>query len=458
MSESLQSLFDTGHNVGELAQQLFPGGVQAAKHLPDDFIESIRLTRQLIKSGTGVIYEAGFMHDNLTCFVDILVREEEGWHIYEVKSSTSISDTNILDAAFQYHLLTRAGLDVRGVSLVYLNNQYARKGDLDIHQLFNIEPVLELVKAALPLVKTCLRDEIDTLRKKQVPDIDIGEHCSNPYSCDFMGHCWRHIPDYSVFDIAGLKAARKFELYQRGIVNLRDVPDNFRLSASQRLQVETEKSGKPFIDRQGIRSMVGKFKYPLYFLDFETFMPAVPLYDQSSPYQQLVFQYSLHDLSRPGDTPVHHEFLAQPGTDPRLQLIPRLLQDLGTKGNIIVYNQAFETTRLKELARDFPQYEKPINTLLPRIKDLMEPFRQKLYYVPEMKGSYSIKQVLPALVPGFGYAGLEISDGGMASSAFLKMMSESDQQVIEKIRESLLDYCRLDSLAMVEILKVLEGV
>jgi len=458
LSESQQAVFDTGHNVGELARKLFPCGVLAAKNLPKDFAESIKLTERLIKADTPIIYEAGFICDRLTCFVDILVRETNGYHIYEVKSSTGITETNIMDAAFQYYLLSKIGLDIGDVSLVYLNNQYIRSGDLDIHQLFTIEPVLERVKLVLPALKTHLKDQFSILKRKRVPHIGIGKYCKNPYPCDFKGHCWRQVPGYSVFNISKLNEDSKFELYGNGIIYTTDIPDDYPLNTNQAIQVQADKTGEIIVDTEALRDFLNNLNYPLYFLDFETFQAAVPLYDQSRPYQQMVFQYSLHYLPKPGGRLSHREFLAQPGDDPRLQVIPQLLHDLETKGDIVVYNQSFEKSRLSEAARDFPKYEKTIAKVIPRLKDLMTPFQQKLYYTPAMKGSYSIKQVLPALVPGLSYAGLGISDGGMASLAFLKLMSETDPTMIEQVRNNLLEYCKQDTLAMVEILKVLEGV
>jgi len=456
ITEGQQAIFDRGHNVGELAQQLFPGGVVAAFDLPQGFMRSIKYTRELIRRGMEVIYEAGLMFENTHCFVDILKKENGKWHIYEVKSSTEVKEVNIYDAAFQYYVLCSLGLEIGDVSVVFINNQYVREGDIDIQQLFNIESIFDQVLEHQPEVKNLLLTQVATLQKPEIPSIDIGPQCFHPYDCDFMGTCWKDIPEYSIFNISRLKTEKKFELYHHGIIETTDVPDDFPLSENQQLQVQSDKTGEVIIDKKGIKDFLDALKYPLYFLDFETFNPAIPLYDYSKPYQQIVFQYSLHILKQPGWELQHKEYLAHPVGDPRITMIKQLISEIGTKGDIVVYNKGFETARLNEIANDFPEYETAIQQIVSRIVDLMTPFQEKLYYTPEMKGSYSIKNVLPALVPGFGYENLEINNGGDASLAFENLLNETNPMIIEETRKNLLEYCKLDTLAMVEILMVLK--
>ncbi len=456
LTQEQQAIFASGTTVGELAQQLFPSGVLAARNMPDGFKESLEQTQQLITQGAEIIYEAELMFNNMTCFVDILAKENGRWHIYEVKSSTSVKDVNLLDAAFQYYVLISLGMDVADVSIVLINNQYVRQGELDIHQLFRSESVFEQVKALLPEVADALAIQTDALQQSAAPKVDIGQHCSTPYTCDFKGYCWKDIPDYSVFNISRLSGSIKFELAENGILLTTDLPCDYPLSESQTLQVHADKTGETVIDRQQIQNFLNPFRYPLYFLDFETFNPAVPLYDFSRPYQQIVFQYSLHILEKPGAELIHKEFLAGTDTDPRPKMMEQLIRDIKTEGSIIAYNKGFEVGRLKEIAGDFPRYETAFDNITQRVVDLMYPFQQKHYYTPAMKGSYSIKHVLPALVPGFGYDSLAISNGTDASLAFEKLLYEKDPALISQIRRNLLEYCRMDTLAMVEILKALE--
>jgi len=219
--------------------------------------------------------------------------------------------------------------------------------------------------------------------------------------------------------------------------------------------LDVYKSGEPLIDKEAIKEFIFDLNYPLYFMDFETFQPAVPLFDNSRPYQQIPFQYSIHYKKSEESELTHFEFIAEPGEDPREKFIKKLLEDTSAKGDIIVYNKAFEITRLKEIAKDFPACAEQIGERISRIKDLMIPFRQKHYYSPEMKGSYSIKAILPALVPELTYDELEIKEGGLASIAFESLWNETDMMIIAETREQLLEYCKLDTLAMVKILELI---
>lgn len=458
ISESQQAVFDKGTNVGILAQKLFPGGTDLGIYIPDNFSEVFKKTERLILEKFPIIYEAGFQYDNLLCLIDILTKENGKWHAYEVKGSTSVKEIYLWDTAFQYHVITSSGIELEDISVVFLNNQYVRNGELDLQELFIIESVKDRILPLLPKVKEYIKQMKGMLAHEAIPPINIGHYCNKPYQCSFTGHCWKDIPEYSIFDISRLTKEKKFELYEKGIVKVSDVPDDFPLSHNQQLQVFAEKSGESTINKDEIRAFVGKLHYPLYFLDFETFQPAIPMFDQSRSYQQIVFQYSLHILDKPDGKLIHKEFLAEAKDDPRIPLIEQLIEDIGTAGDIVVYNKSFETPRLNEIGSDFPEYESQINEINKRIVDLMLPFSQKHYYTPAMKGSYSIKKVLPALVPKFSYTDLNINEGGAASIAFENLYSETDKNKINITKKDLLAYCKLDTQAMVEILKVLSGV
>jgi hypothetical protein len=233
-------------------------------------------------------------------------------------------------------------------------------------------------------------------------------------------------------------------------------PEKFPLSEKQWLQVRSELNSQIIIDKKKIREFLKELKYPLYFLDFETFSTAIPIFDISRPYQQLVFQYSLHVLQSKKSELQHKEYLAEVnGIDPRMKFIEQLIVDCGKKGNILVYNISFESGKLSELANTFPRYGKEINEIIHRLKDLMIPFQKRWYYTPSMKGSYSIKKVLPALVPELSYYDLNIQEGGTAINTFSAMLTGVFQGDIEQTLNDLLAYCKLDTFAMVKILEKL---
>ena len=457
--ESLQAVFDQGTNIGILAQELFPNGADALPENHFKMVESVGKTVDFISQGETIIYEATFLYGDVLAALDILVKDDDGWKAYEVKSSTKVSETYIKDAAIQYYTITNSGIDLKDISIVHINNQYTKDGELDIHQLFTIESVYDQVLQFLPRIPNEVRRLKNVIESPEVPQIDIGPHCSDPYDCDFRGTCWKHIADYSIFNISRLNKDKKFDLYNQGVITLNQIDlSQTDLNPNQVLQVQSEVDGTTHIDIEEIRNFTNGLNYPLYFLDFETIGPAVPKYNGSRPYQQLVFQYSLHFQETSTSEIEHREYLADPSQDPRIGFIEQLIQDCGTGGDILVYNIGFERGKLNDLIEVFPEYSNELRGIVNRLKDLMMPFQQKWYYTPEMRGSYSIKSVLPALVPELSYNDLEIKEGGTASNTFLSMVNGTFEGDVEDKRRQLLEYCKLDTYAMVKILETLKSI
>ena len=445
-----QALFETGHTVGDLACQLFPGGVEI-EFDPQNFNRMIEQTRHLIDDGVEVIYEAAFKENGVFAMADILVKNGDGWDVYEVKASTGVKDYHLNDATVQWYALSNV-LKLNRIAIVHVNNKYVRQGDLDIHQLFHIEDVTETVLERLYDVPDLL-DGMETMLKGEEPEMEIGVHCDDPHTCDFKGYCWRDIPNPSVFNLYRMNGAKKFDLYHRGIVTYEDMPPDGPLSEIQQVQIQSSLSSTPLIQPEVISDFIQSLTYPIYFFDFETFMEAIPRFDGQRPYMQMPFQYSLHILHENGELE-HKEYLGNEHIDPRPGLVVQMLEDLGEQGSIVAFNQSFEISRIKELAKDFDEYSDRLLELIPRFKDLIEPFRNLGYYHPDMNGSFSIKSVLPALFPNdpeLDYKQLEIQNGGMAMDTFANLHRLKDPSQRDRIRQALLAYCRLDTLAMVRI-------
>jgi len=456
-SPSLQAIFDQGNQIGVLAQSLFSGGVDATPSSHFRMMESVIKTKEFLDNGESIIYEATFTYNEVLAALDVLVKDEEGWKAYEVKSSTSVSETYVKDAAIQYYTIVNSGIDLVDISIVHINNQYLLDGDLDINQLFTIESVKDQVLNYLPKIPNEVSRLKNVIEEDSMPKIDIGIHCLDPYDCDFKGACWKHIPEYSVFNISRLKTDKKFKLYNQGVITLDQVDlSKANLSNKQALQVKSEIEGKSYINKEEIRKFLNKLNYPLYYLDFETINPGVPKYQGTSPYQLVLFQYSLHIKQSEESELIHKEYLADPKKDPRIGFIKQLISECGSYGDILVYNIGFERGRLNELIEQFPEYKDPFQAIIERLKDLMIPFQNKWYYTPEMKGSYSIKYVLPALVPELSYNDLNIKDGGMASSIYLSMTNNNFKGDEISTRKDLLEYCKLDTYAMVKIIEKLK--
>ena len=448
-----QSVLDTGSAVGDLAMGLFGDYVEVSF---GDLGDMISKTKQLIEARTPIITEASFSIDGLFCSVDILkVFDENVVELYEVKSSTSVHDIYYHDAAFQCCVLNKLGYKVRACNIVHINNQYERNGDLNINELFTVE---DITTDAM-LLRRDVEANIDEIREyiKQTlePTDDIGEHCFSPYTCGFFGYCSRHLPTPNIFDVAGARTTTKFKCYRKGIVSFEDLNTCDLLSGAQYKQVEHELFNyPPYIDKESIRGFMKTISYPLYFLDFESFQPAIPLYDNSHPYEQIVFQYSLHYIEHEGGKLKHKEFLAYPGEDPRRKLAEQLCSDIPLNVCTTAYNMGFEKGRIRGLAEIFPDLSEHLMNIHDNIVGLMIPFPKKWYYCKTMQGSYSIKYVLPALFPNdptLDYHNLEgVHNGGEASDAFAKMADMTDEE-IETTREHLLKYCGLDTFAMVKV-------
>jgi hypothetical protein len=450
ITPQLQAIFDSGTKVGILAQQLFPGGIEVP-YEGLSYGEQLGKTKYLVKKGTKDIYEATFSHEGIFIKVDILHKGEDGWEIYEVKSSTGVKDVYYDDVALQYYVLKGCGLNISKAFLVHINNEYVRHGDIDVNELFFIEDLTDEVIEKQDFVAS------EVLKMKEMlgsdePDIDIGEHCRDPYDCEFIGHCWRHIPENSVFDFRG-RGVKKFDCYRQGLVRMEDVPFDL-LSPAQLIQLDGYLNKENVFNEEAVREFLDELWYPISFFDFETsYMVPVPMFDGVRPYQQVPFQYSLHVQQKEGAELKHFEYLSQAGEDPRRELIEKLLNDIPENSCVLAYNMSFETGILNELKGWFPEYEIRIDNIIANMRDLMIPFRSKAIYHWQMEGSYSLKKVLPALVPELSYERMDVSDGAMASDAWLKMITMEDVEEIENSRKALLEYCGLDTLAMVKILE-----
>lgn len=457
VSARQQAVFDRGTNIGLLARDLFPGGTDASPKERYAYAESVVFTKELMALGCAVIYEAAFMYEGVYAAVDILVRSEGRWKAYEVKQNSEIKKAHLPDAAVQYYVMTKSGVVLDDISIVHINNQYVRRGPLEVEKLFVAESVLEEVLEQQAFVEQQVPYLKSVLEQTEVPTKDIGPHCTDPYTCDFKAHCWKHLPSPSVFDIAKLNINRKTELYQAGIIRYEDITPEVGLNDRQRLQVTCHLENREHIDQEAVRGFVEGLAYPMYFMDFETFKPGVPLYDGTSPYQNIPFQFSLHYKKTPDADLRHVDFLADAGPDPRREFVEKLLHYTRLPGTILTYNQSFEQGILEDLADQLQEHAADLQERISRLRDLMTPFQNRWYYSPEMQGSYSIKAVLPAVVPTLSYDKLAIGDGEMASYVFQQMIEFPNKDYSE-LRKQMREYCKLDTLAMVRVMEVVRGI
>jgi hypothetical protein len=443
-----QHRFDEGHQVGELAKLLFPDGISIPT---DNFIGNINQTKNLLKQRR-ILFEPAFSIDNLYSRLDMLIPvDSDQWDIVEVKMSTEMKDEHIPDIAFQRFCCEKGGLTIRNSSIAFINNKFTRHGEIDPKQLFLVEDVTPRVNDSIAGIANQVKHMFDIISELKCPDVPVGIYCNDPNDCP-VNFCRESVPDNTILALyyAGKK---KYELFSQGIYFIKDIPAGYKLTKSQQIQQECERAGQTHIDKEAIKAFLDDLKYPVYYLDFVTFNPAIPMFDNSRPYQQIPFQFSLHVVETERAEPAHRSYLADGTGDPRPELLAELRNLLGDRGSIIVYNQTFEKKVLEQFGEAFPESGGWAKTVIDRIVDLYVPFRSFCYYNPRQKGSASLKEVLPA-VTGKSYEGLPIAKGDDASLAFTKLLSNKITDIErQKIRKDLIQYCGLDTEGMIWIVE-----
>ena len=414
VDDNTQARFDTGNAVGELARQRFPGG-RLIDEPYNQHLQAMETTQSLLSQGAvPALYEAAFAHEGIRIRADVLHQAGPGYDLAEVKSSTSVKPEHISDVAIQLYVLESSGIPVNRAYLMHLNNQYVYPGgDYDLEQLFALGDVTD---EARRFVADEVPDDLarmrEVLAEDAPPDIETGSHCTKPYTCPFFGYCH------------GEPAA-----------------------------ADTDPALASF--GPNLASVLAEVRYPASFLDFETFMPALPRYPGTRPYQTIPFQWSLHVQDAGGGRLYHREFLNEDGADPRERVILSLLDAMPAAGSIVAYS-GYEKRMLNELATAFPQYANGLLPLVDRLYDLL-PVVRRHYSHPSMPNN-SLKTVLPFLVPGAGYDDLDISEGTLASLHYLRMIDpDTPDEEGAKIRQDLLAYCARDTEATVRVLAALKA-
>ena len=455
VSPSRQAVFDSGSDVGKLARNLFPGGIL----IEADYLHfglALKLTRDHLADVKRMpLYEAAFQFDNVRTRVDILnPLAPGGYHLIEVKSATSLKDEYIMDAAIQYYVLRGDGVDVTRVSLAYLNKEYVYTGGAyELAELFRIDDITESVLSVQPEVVSSLSQMRLCLAEPEPPEIKPGRHCTQPYECEFSGYCHQGQSEHHISQLPRITDKLTAALEVAGIADIRDIPAGFEgLNDIHQRVRDCIVNDRIFLDDQ-IKIELAALQYPVHFLDFETFNPALPLYPGTTPYEIIPFQWSDHVMMADG-TLIHHEFLADGRGDPRPEFVSTLLAVLGDHGSIVVYS-GYEAGRIKALADSFPASEESLQALLPRLFDLL-PLVRRYCYHPEFHGSFSIKAVLPALVPDLSYTDLDINDGGLAATAYLEIVDAATPPSRRaELMQQLRRYCYRDTEAMVRLVEKL---
>jgi predicted RecB family nuclease len=449
MDKQTEARLEMGIEVGQLARQRFPGG-RLVEADPLNVPGALKRTAALrTDASVPAIFEGLFEFDHVLVRVDILERVgKDAWRLIEVKSSTQVRGDHLDDVAIQAYVLSGSGVRLIGLELMHINDGYVFPGgDLDLGQLFLREDVMQEVTDRQAEVPTRLAAMRNMLAASPAPAIEPDHHCFEPLACPFWDHCTQAKPARWIYYLPG--GRRTFqELVNRGVQTIDEIPAGFKLSPiQQRMKDNVEWIGP------GLRGELEAVRYPVHHLDFETFMPAIPRYPNTRPYQTIPFQWSNHVMTSDGRVR-HEEYLCADQRDPRGELARTLLESVGQEGSIGVYS-SYERRMLSELADALPELKPELDRVTERLWDLL-PIIRAHYYHPGFNGSFSMKSVLPALVASLDYSDLEIQEGGMASLQYSRMMFEVlDDEERARIRAALLNYCERDTLAMVELRKAL---
>jgi len=450
-----QRLLHHGKIVGEMARKQFPDGILVSEL---SRIEAIARTKKLLEKGTKILFEPAFEFEGLMCRVDILRKtDNEKWDLIEVKATTynepkkdAIEDYT-LDISIQIWILENLGFPINKAYLMHLNSDYIHPDEGNLFKLVDFTDKISDPKSSIP---ERLSQLVKLLKNDTVPETTIGRKCDKPHECPFKNVCWAHVPEISIFNIPNYR--KKWDLYENGYLDIHSVDkDNFK-AVTQKRMVEVSQSGKRFVDTRKIEELLAGWQYPLTFLDFESIDSAIPTYNNTRPYQHIPFQFSCHIDN--GEILNHHEYLHDNTLDPREEFIRKLLTSVPEQGTVVVYSKTYEATRLKELARDFPQYAAALLQIKVRLGDLLEVIEETVYDI-NFKGSFSIKKVAPALLgEEASYENLAIKDGTEAMVSFERLVDEkTDKKDKATLKQHMLEYCRQDTLLMVKLFEWLKN-
>jgi hypothetical protein len=453
----LQAMFDAGNEFEQYAESLFPDGVRVGFNDYNEYLNMPSRTQEELDRGTKTIFQGRFEHDQTTFICDVLkVTGKNEVDLYEIKSSTGVKLEHILDLAYQTTVLENSGYIVNDIYVVHVDNSYVRNGDVDPKKITNTTNVTEEVKKELSRTRRNIVDAIKVMEQAEMPD-------PSPARCKLNSlNEWlevykniKPIEEGSIYELCRLNANTVRLLEEEGVNKLKDIPLSLIDNEKQRWQLDALEKGEPIYNKDKIKKFLSKLQYPLYFFDYETLSSCVPYFDGTKPYQQIPFQYSLHVIEAPGGELKHMGYLQADNTNPAEALSKTLKEQIGDSGSIIAWNMSFEKMCNTALGTMVPEYKNFYEALNSRMADLMIPFSNGYYIDYKFGGSASIKNVLPVLVPELSYKELGIQEGGSAQRSWMDSVLYEKRSDKDQVLKDLEEYCKLDTLAMVEIFNFL---
>lgn len=455
-------LLEQGRQVGALARARFGDGRIVGGGRPAAFAleEMAAETRRLMDQGARVLFEATFLTEDAAAVVDVLERTAGGWRLIEVKQSIALRGEQLVDVAFQLHVLARCGVEVESAVVMHLCPECVAP---QLDGLFTTVDVTERARTLVPEIAGQVALLVDLLGGP-CPEPEIDVPCLSPDACVFKPRCWSGVPEDHVTTLFKLSKKQAFAHHRDGRQRVVDLTlpaptGKANVSSTQRIQrrqYDALRRGERVVERGSLGAALSSLVYPLAMLDFETVQLAVPVWPGCTPQTPVPVQFSVHLLDARSAPPRHLEWLAQGAADPRPRLATELVAACGGARTVMAYHAPFERGCLDRLAGWVPEQAEALRALLARTVDLL-PFVRDHVYDPRFGGSFSIKKVLPALVPDLSYDGLRIARGDVASGELWRIMFDTtlDERARETTAEALRAYCRTDTLAMVRLLDVL---
>jgi hypothetical protein len=453
LNESNQARLTIGTNVGTVARKGYPDGV-----LIDgaDLTQAVIDTQVILAGEKRPVFEATFQSDGLLIRADLLLPEMEGFRMVEVKSSTTVKDYHLSDAAIQCWVAQQAQLPLTGVEIANIDSSFVYRGKGDYQGLFRYTDVSAQITELTDGVPDWIAAAHATLSGTE-PCIAAGAQCATPFECPYADYCSPPIENGEAYppELLPYSAVLAAELRAEGYTDLREVPEA-RLDNPRHQRIwRVSRSGQAELDPKAGK-LLAALPYPRYYLDFETISLAVPVWAGTRPFMQVPFQWSCHIETGKG-VMTQCAFLAEGLRDPRRPFAVSLINAVGSNGPVLVYNAPFERSRMQELAEYFPDLKHELHAVIDRLVDLL-PIARDHYYHNDMCGSWSIKAVLPTIAPDLAYDNLEVANGELAQKAFAEiMLADTATERREQLRDSLLQYCERDTLAMVRIARYFEG-
>lgn len=468
IDDNLQAMFDTGHEFEHYVEKLYPDAIKLGFSNYNEYMSLPQRTKETLNNGASTILQGRFEAEGITCIVDILNKVDDNFFdLIEIKSSTKVKPEHEYDLAFQTLVLEKSGLKIRNIAIIHVNNEYVKKGDIEPEKIIIKTDVTNAVKNLIGITEEQIDKAFKTLSQKNIPD--TSPRHANPLDIprvkwfgDWLNlykHNKPNLDPYSIYFLSYPNAEQIGELEDKEITLIQEVPEEMALRDRQLSQIIATRDDERVVNKEKVRKFLGAFEYPLYFFDYETFSTLIPQFDGCKPYKDYPFQYSLHILDSPGAELRHEEYLHQENTNPMPQLIEKLKEDIGNNGTVLTWNMSYEKSCNDRMANFYPEHREFFSNFNARIEDLMTPFSEMWFVDKDFYGSASLKNVLPVLVPELNYEKLDISDGLLARRVWTGAILEGkNQDKREKIVADLIEYCTLDTFAMVRILEELRKV